>query len=189
MASNAKGLGTKRGNRMRWIIWGGAALLPFLPAIAMQFSGSSVAWGPEDFIVMGAMLGLACGSYELVARLSDRRAYRAGFGLAILTCFLLVWVNLAVGIIGSDDNPANQMYLAVLGIVIAGAVVVRGRARGMMWVTALAAIAQAVVAGIALGSSLGTEDPNWPLDLIGASGMFVLLWVGSSMLFRLAGRG
>ena len=188
MASNAKGLVTKRGNRVRWAIWGGAAILLLLPAIAMQFSGTGVVWGLEDFIVMGAMLGLACGCYELVARLSDRRAYRAGFGLAILTSFLLVWVNLAVGIIGSDDNPANQMYLAVLGIVIVGALVVRGRARAMVWVTALAAIAQAVVAGIALGSRLGTKDPNWPLDLIGASGMFVLLWLGSSMLFRLAGR-
>ena len=188
MASNAKGLVTKRGNRVRWAIWGGAAILLLLPAIAMQFSGTGVVWGLEDFIVMGAMLGLACGCYELVARLSDRRAYRAGFGLAILTCFLLVWVNLAVGMIGSDDNPANQIYLAVLGIVIVGAVVVRGRARAMVWVTALAAIAQAVVAGIALGSRLGTKDPYWPLDLIGASGMFVLLWLGSSMLFRLAGR-
>lgn len=188
MASNADKVEMKRGHKLRWVIWGAAGALLLLPLIAMKFGAAGVDWGPEDFIVMGAMLGFACGSYELVARLSGSRIYRAGFGLAILTSFLLVWVNLAVGIIGSDDNPANQMYLAVLGIVIVGAMAVRGRARGMMAVTAAAALAQAVIAGIALGRSLGIEDPNWPLDVIGANAMFVLLWLSSSALFRFADR-
>jgi hypothetical protein len=29
---------------------------------------------------------------------------------------LLVWVTGAVGIIGSEDNPANSLYIGVLGV-------------------------------------------------------------------------
>jgi peptidoglycan/LPS O-acetylase OafA/YrhL len=167
MASNADTTGPTRGNRLRLAIWGtAAALLLLLPAIAMQFT-SEVAWDETDFIVMGAMLGLACGAYELAVRLSDSRAYRAGFGLTIVTCFLLVWLNLAVGIIGTEENRANAMYLGVLALVAACAVAVRGRPRGMAWVTIAAAVAQATIAGIALGGSLGSEDQNWPLDTLG----------------------
>jgi hypothetical protein len=189
MASNMGKVGMKRGNRLRWAIWGTAAALLLLPLIAMQLGAQGVVWGPEDFIVMGAMLGLACGAYELVARLPGGRAYRAGFVLAIFACFLLVWINLAVGIIGSENNPANQMYLAVLGIVIVGAVAVRGRAKAMVAVTALAALAQLAIAAIALAGNLGADGLGWPRDVIGCTGIFVLLWMGSAGLFRLAARG
>ncbi len=187
MASNAGGIGMKRGNRLRVAIWGIAGALLLLPLVAMQFT-SEVVWGPEDFLVMGAMLGIACGAYELVVRLSDSRIYRAGFGLAILGCFLLVWINLAVGIIGSEDNPANQMYLAVLGIVIVGAIAVRARATGMMWVTALAAVAQLAIGIIALAGNLGADGLGWPRDVIGCTGLFVLLWLGSASFFRLTAK-
>jgi len=187
MASSAKATGARRGSRLRWAIWGTAAFLLLLPLVAMQFT-SEVVWDETDFIVMGAMLGLACGAYELTVRLSDSRIYRAGFGLAILSCFLLVWINLAVGIIGSDDNPANQMYLAVLGIVIVGAVAVRGRATGMMWVMAAAALAQVAIGVIALAGNLGTEGIGWPRDVIGCTAMFGMVWLGSAGLFRLAAK-
>ena len=188
MASNPELAATRRGNRWRWAIWGTAAALLLLPLIAMQFGAEGVDWGPEDFIVMGAMLGLACGAYELVTRLPGGRAYRAGFALAIFGCFFLVWINLAVGIIGSEDNPANQMYLAVLGIVIIGAVAVRGRAKGMMAVTALAAVAQVTIAAIALAGNLGADGIGWPRDVIGCTGIFVALWLGSAGLFRMAAK-
>ena len=188
MASNANTVGVRRGNRLRWVVWGAAGLLLLLPLVAMQFT-SEVAWDETDFIVMGAMLGLACGAYELTVRLSDSRVYRAGFGLAILSSFLLVWINLAVGIIGSDDNPANQMYLAVLGIVVVGSGAVRARAMGMMWVMVTAALAQTVIGCIALAGNLGSEGIGWPRDVIGCTAMFAMLWLGSAGLFRLAARG
>ena len=171
-----------RGNRLRAAVWGTAAFLLLLPAIAMQFT-NEVVWDETDFIVIGAMLGTACGCYELVTRLSDNRLFRAGFGLAILTSFLLVWVNLAVGFIGTEDNRANLMFGGVLLLVIVGAIIARGRPRGMMWVTAAAAAAHVLIAGIALAGNLGLGDPSWPYDVIGGSGMFVALWLASSGLF------
>ena len=39
--------------------------------------------------------------------MTGNSAYRAAVGVAIAAAFILVWMNLAVGIIGSEDNPAN----------------------------------------------------------------------------------
>ena len=36
--------------------------------------------------------------------------------MAIVAAFLLIWINLAVGINGSEDNPANLMYGGVLTV-------------------------------------------------------------------------
>ena len=89
----------RRGNSLRPFVWGAAAGLLLLPAVAMQFfPASGVNWTGFDFIAMGVMLATACGLYELGAWLSGNTIYRAGFGLAALTGFLTVWVNLAVGL-------------------------------------------------------------------------------------------
>ena len=88
---------TRRKNRWSLAIWGGAAALLSIPAIAMQFEGSGFDWDVGDFVAMGALLAIACGGYEIATRMSSNWAYRAGAAVAILTCFLTVWVNLAVG--------------------------------------------------------------------------------------------
>jgi hypothetical protein len=44
-----------------------------------------------------------------------------------VAAFILIWMNLAVGIIGSEDNPANLMYGGVLAVAIVGAFMVRFR--------------------------------------------------------------
>lgn len=44
---------------------------------------------------------------------------------------ILVWLHAAVGLIGSDDNPANLMYGSVLAIAALGAVMARFQPRGI----------------------------------------------------------
>lgn len=85
------------GNGWRVAMWGGAAGLLLIPAIAMQLT-SEVDWGPEDFITIGVMLALACGAFELTMRLTQSSAKRGLAGIAIVGIFLLVWVELATGI-------------------------------------------------------------------------------------------
>jgi hypothetical protein len=108
------------GSRWRIVIWGTAAFLLLLPLIAMQFT-NEVNWDDTDFVVFGAMLFGACGVYELAARMTPSFAYRAAVGVAVMAAFILIWMNLAVGIIGSEDNPANLMYGGVLAVAITGA--------------------------------------------------------------------
>ena len=38
-----------------------------------------------------------------------------------MTGFLLVWVNIAVGFLGNENNPANLMFFGLLGLTLVGA--------------------------------------------------------------------
>jgi GNAT superfamily N-acetyltransferase len=116
-----------------------------------------------------------------------RNAYRAAVGVALAAAFILVWMNLAVGVIGTEDDLANLMYVGVLAVGIIGAIVARFRPHGMARALFATALAQALVAGIALIFGLGLP---WspPLEILALNGFFVALFVGSAMLFRHAGR-
>lgn len=179
MAGSTGHAGVREGNRWRIAIWGFAALLLLTPLVAMQFS-KQVVWGREDFVIFGVMLAAACGAYELGARASGNGAYRAATGLAIVTAFVLVWMNLAVGIIGNEENPANLMFGGVLAVGFIGALVARFEARGMAVALVATAVAQALVAAVALVARL--EPPR----ILVLTGLYVALWLASAGLFRRA---
>ena len=107
MAGNLEYTGVRRGSRWRIAPWAIAALLWLLPLIAIQFT-DEVAWDETDFIVFGAMLAGACGAWELAARMTGNTAYRAAVGVAVAAAFILVWMNLAVGIIGPRITPPTS---------------------------------------------------------------------------------
>jgi hypothetical protein len=168
--------------------WAMSAFLLVLPLVAMQFT-NEMTWDETDFIVFGAMLFGACGLYELAARMKPNFAYRAAVGVAVVAAFILIWMNLAVGIIGSEDNPANLMYGGVLSIAIAGAIIVRFRAHAMARVLVATAFSQALVGVIALVGGLGSAGANGPRVIIVITGFFVALWLVSAWLFWKAERG
>jgi len=90
----------------------------------------------------------------------------------------LIWVNLAVGMIGDEGNPANLMYVLILAVALIGAAVSRFAPReASVWMFATAG-AQVTVALIALVAGLG------PTLL--ADAFFVAAWVASGLLFRQA---
>jgi hypothetical protein len=187
MAGNTENGGGRHGSRWRIAVWGTAAFLLPLPLVAMRFT-NDVNWDEADFIVFGAMLAAACGTCELAARMTGDNAYRAAVGLAVAAAFILVWMNLAVGIIGTEDNPANLMFGGVLAVGIVGAVIARLQPHGMARALVATALAQALVAGIALIAGLGSTGPSWPGDILILTGFFAALWVGSALLFRKAAR-
>ncbi len=179
MAGNAENGSGWRGSRWRMAVWGTAALILLLPLVAMQFT-EEVTWDLADFALFGAMLFGACGTCELAARLTGNHAYRAAVGVAVAAAFILVWINLAVGIIGTEGNTANLMYAGVLAIAILGAIIARFQPSGMARALVATALAQTLVAVIALISGLGST-------LI-LTGFFVALWLLSARLFRKAAR-
>ncbi len=180
MARNMETAGPRRRNRWSWAIWGTAAFLLLLPAIAMRFPGSGVDWDARDFTIMGVMFFIACGSYEAVARISDNTAYRAASGIAIVTAFLTVWVNLAAGMLGSERNPANLLFGGVLAIALVGALVARFRPQGMARAMLAAAAAQVAMALYALFGGYAEVTLH--------VGLFALPWLLSAHLFRKAAR-
>ena len=86
-----------RDSPWRFAPWGIAFVLLLVPAIAMRL-GDAVAWDAHDFLVMAALLALACGAFDLAARASPRRAWRAATGIVIVAALFLSWLHLAVGL-------------------------------------------------------------------------------------------
>jgi hypothetical protein len=163
-----------------------AAFILMLPLVAMQVS-DQVRWDLADFAVAGALLVGTGLMYELAARKADSVVYRAAVGVALAAALLLIWLNLAVGLIGTEGDRANLMYVGVLAVGIIGAVIARFEPHGMARALFATALAQAFVAVIALIFELGFPESG-PLEILALNGFFGALFVGSALLFRSAAR-
>lgn len=165
-------------------------LLLMIPYVGMQFS-PGVNWTLSDFVIAGALLFGTGLAYILVTRvlakqMTDSAIYRVAVGFALFTGLFLVWVNLAVGLTGSEDNPFNLYYLGVLAVGLIGAFAVRFRPKGMMITLFLAAAAQAAVALLGLVIGEQHSEVSSVTEILGVNGMFATLWVVSALLFRQA---
>lgn len=68
-----------------------------IPLIAMQFT-SEVNWTLFDFIVMGGLLFFAGLMFELIISKAKDGTTKALLVAALVLVFLLIWIDLAVGI-------------------------------------------------------------------------------------------
>jgi hypothetical protein len=164
----------------------GAALILLLPLSAMQFT-DEVVWNLADFAVAGGLLVGTGLLYEAAGRRTRNIAYRAAAGVALAAALLLVWINLAVGIIGDEGNPANAMYIGVLAVGVAGALIARFQPQGMARALLATALAQALITVITLSAGFAAPASG-PLEILMLNGCFVALFVGSAWLFRHAAR-
>ena len=172
----------RHGGAWRIAGWGLALALLLTPLVAMQFT-DEVRWGPADFSVAALLLGGLGLAIEFAIRRSANLAYRAGAALAALTAFALIWVNLAVGFIGDENNPANLMFAGVLLVALIGSLAARFRPSGMATAMGATALAQLLVAVLAFVFALAT---GLETGLIIA---FAAPWALSAGLFRRAARG
>jgi len=158
-------------------------LLLLIPLIAMQFT-DDVTWGPGDFAIAAILLFGAGLTFELVSRKGGTIAYRAAVGVAVGTALVLVWANLAVGIIGSEGNPANLLYFGVLAIGLIGAAIARLQPRGMSHALFATAIAQLLVPMVALIIWRPEVGRVGLVGVLGINFAFALLFGVSALLFR-----
>ena len=184
MAGKAEDSDGEQGSRWRVAAWAAAGLLLLAPLVAMQFT-DEVNWTVGDFVVFGVLLFGSLGAYELARRMTGNTAYRAGVGLAIAAAFLLVWVNGAVGI---TDSDADFAFFLVPTVGIIGATIARFKPRGMVRAMFATAFALTFVSAIALIAGI-VPAYNSALEILGITGFFVALFVGSALLFREAVRG
>ncbi len=160
-----------------------AAVLLLLPLLAMLIT-KEVDWSLFDFVAAWILLFSAGFTYRMVARKMNNIMYKAAVGVAVGTSLLLIWSNLAVGLIGSEDNPANWMYIGVLAIGFLGAIIARLQPKGMYRVLFSMAFAHALIAVIALIAHLDLSAESSAIEILGVNGFFVVLWIGSALLFR-----
>lgn len=164
----------------RSAVWGGATALMLVPVVALR-GITGHAWDPPgDFVFLAILLGGLGLAYELAARVRAERAYRAGAALAVITGLLQAWINLAVGVIGSEDNPANLVYAGVLAVALGGALAARLRPSGMARAMAAAAAAQLLAFAVAWAAGLGFTGP--------ITVFFAGLWLIAASLFARAAR-
>jgi hypothetical protein len=127
----------------------GAAILLLIPLTAMQFT-EEVRWTLFDFVVAGGLL-LGTGLiYVLISRQTANTAYRLATGLAIFSGLFLIWTNLAVGIIGSEDEPVNLVYWSVIAIGLAGIYIANLQIMSMARTTFVLAFAHILITIIGL---------------------------------------
>lgn len=165
-------------------------VLLMIPLTAMQFT-DEVVWTLSDFIVAGVLLFGTGFMYVLVTRIlashmANNTAYRVAIGFAFFTGLFLVWSNLAVGIIGSEDNPFNVAYFAVIAVGIIGGFIARFQSEGMVRTMIAMAFAQALLTAIALIGGFYQSPPSTVFHIIGVNGFFITLFVVSALLFRRA---
>ncbi len=173
---------------LRLIGWGCVAALLITPAIAMRFN-PEVQWTAFDFLLAGAILigaGLVC---EVVVRASRDWSYRLGVLVTLATAILLFWINGAVGVIGSEDNPQNLWFGLVLATVLFGSILVRFRAGGMALVLTAAAAVQFGIGAWAYSADWGTGTEQWPAVILVTTGVFTAAWLVAAALFRGARTG
>ncbi|MCW5966275.1 MAG: hypothetical protein KIT83_19715 [Bryobacterales bacterium] len=167
-----------------------AGFIVLLPFLAMQFTGS-VAWDPADFVLLFTLLFLTGLTYEAVVTKSSPLTYRAAVGLALASALLLVLANLAVGLVGSEDNPANRMFFAVPLVGVVGALLARFHAQGMaraLIATALTHVLATVIALVLWRPPLGSAEELFGLArVVSGNAFFVALFVASALLFRRTG--
>ncbi|MCC2630454.1 MAG: hypothetical protein K0S38_263 [Candidatus Paceibacter sp.] len=161
-------------------------LIPlFGTLLGSGIEGQGWYWTPWDFILMGSIIYIAGLFFEFFATRSSSLAYKAGAGLAVLTAFLILWVTLAVRIIG-DDNPVNLLYYVLILVGLIGAFISRFKPLGMMRAALVTAVVQIAIPTIAVIFFPTFDFSPGVLPVFGMNAVLALMWIASALLFRSA---
>lgn len=159
--------------------------LLLIPFISMQFSGE-VNWTLTDFIFAGVMIFGTGFAYLFITRNAKTLSYRVAIGFALFTGFVMIWTNLAVGIIGSETNFINLLYFAIIITGVIGSVVSRFQIHGMTLSMFSCAIGIGIITVIAFVTGMHNIPGSSITEVLAVNGLFVSLFLVSGFLFRYA---
>jgi hypothetical protein len=166
----------------------GTALVVSVPLVAQQFT-NEVNWSVADFLVMGVLIFSTGLSYVLITRYVTNIVHKAAIVMALGSTFLMIWANLAVGLIGSGPNPGNLMYLGVIAVGFIGTFFSRFTPAGMERTMNAMALAIVLLAVIALSVNMQQYPGSSVAEIIGVNGFFAVLFGISGLLFRYVALG
>jgi hypothetical protein len=158
-------------------------LILSIPLIAMQFT-TEVNWSVGDFIIMGILIFSTGSAYVLLSWYTPNVIQRAAYGAAIGTTFLMVWANMAVGLIGSGLHAGNLMYIGVIAILIAGTFFSEFTAKGLALTMFAVAFALVLVAIVALLANMQSYPGSSVAEIIAVNAFFAFLYCVAGLLFR-----
>lgn len=157
--------------------------LLLVPFVAMRFT-NEVNWSLSDFIVMGALLFSIGFAYVLATRFVSNTMYKIAIGFALGTTLLMIWANLAVGLIGSGPNPGNLMYIGVVAVGIIGALRSRFAPAGMERIMYAMTVALVLLAIIGLVTQMHQSAGSSITEIVAVNGFFATLFAIAGLLFR-----
>jgi hypothetical protein len=162
-------------------------IILMIPLIMMQFS-TEVDWSVSDFVLAGLLLFTAGFALWMafLSKSSSLQKLAAGSWIGII--FLMTWANLAVGLIGSGPNTANLMFIGVIAVAVAGAIISKFQYKGMAKTLMATLAAHIIVMGISLVLEMHKMPGISLTEILGINGFFMLLWAGSGLMFRLTAR-
>lgn len=158
-------------------------LLLIIPLAATVMS-EEVIWNVTDFILAGAMLFGAGFTYLWVVRKKPSLLFQIATGIALGTLLMLIWVNLAVGIIGKEDHFLNKLYFIIPVIGFLGTILTRLEPRGMAITLYAMALAQGLITIIALIRVVKDLYDGTITGIIALNMFFIILFIISGWLFR-----
>ncbi|MBL9175302.1 MAG: hypothetical protein JNL10_17310 [Verrucomicrobiales bacterium] len=182
------------GKRRRRSLWRSPALLALVLVSGLWIASRVVEgwrWPPGAFVVVGALVCMVGFIYEWITRNQDSLAYRAAVAIAFAAGFVLAWSSL---VRATDVTPLAALHFGVPVVGLIGAAVARLRPKGMaraLWVTALAQVLGLACVEILPRVQESGVDARTPAEWRGlfASAVIAVLFAGSALLFREAGRG
>ncbi|MBO6793810.1 MAG: hypothetical protein JJ895_07865 [Balneolaceae bacterium] len=160
----------------------GAFLIIMIPLIAMQFT-SEVVWTTSDFIIAWTILFSIGFAFQAIGKRAKNSSYKFATGIAAFTTLFVIWSNLAVGIIGNEDNPLNLMYFGVVLLMVFGSYIAQLKAKAMSKVLFASAVLHALVSIIGL-SIFSTQNPGYTIVNIAIINVvLVTMWAVSGLLY------
>lgn len=158
-------------------------IILLVPLIAMQYT-REVNWGVGDFIIMGVLLFSTGAALVILTAYSNNVIHKVAMVFAIGATFLMIWSNLAVGLIGGGANAGNLMYAAVILVGLVGTYLSRFNSRGMERTMFAMALTFVLITIIALVANMQDYPGSSVKEIIGVNGFFTVLFVIAGMLFR-----
>lgn len=159
-------------------------IILLIPLVAMQYT-TEVDWSMADFIIMGTLLFSTGSAFVILNAYSANYLYKLAMVLAIGSTFLLVWSNLAVGLMGSGAHVGNLMYAVVIGVGLVGPYLACFSSRGMAHTMFAMASTLVLIVIIALAANMQYYPGSSVKEIIGVNGFFSLLFGVAGILFRL----
>lgn len=143
-----------------------------------------------DIVLIATLFSGISIAYKLLSRKKEKKIYRFAALLALATAFFVTWVNLAVGVIGSENNPINLLFFLVLIVGIIGASLSHFKPKGMSNTLVAMGFVQFFIPFIALiinkPSIATSDDLRGVIFIIIFNSVFSLLFAISALLFRRA---
>lgn len=120
--------------------------------------------------------------------MASRTTYRWALAVALGTAALLLWAMGALGIVGTEGDRTDLLYLVALVMGISGAIVARFEPSGMARAMTVTTGATVLVGLIALLLGKHQAEHSSVLEILGLTVMFAGLFGASAWLFRSAGQ-